>query len=106
MSEGKKSFAEECEEYTSYTANMETFKEVLAKELHNLDLFNLEVAKVRSIYGLSPQMLGLYGIMGVLSRELMHLEPRLREIEGLWQRIVISFRGLEEDELTNQEESK
>lgn len=80
----------------------QTLRELIENEQHNLDLFNLEVAKFRLKYGMSLSLAHLYGRMGKLSKNLMSLEPKIVEIGSRWKEIVGYFQHLEDAKEGNE----
>lgn len=71
-------------------------REVLEQEMHNLDIFNLEVAKFRVEHGFSDSMMHLYGAMGRLCTKLQSLEAEVESIEGYWKSITTIFQVMRE----------
>ncbi len=80
-------------------SSMSTFlKNIIETEEHNLDLFNLEVAKFRLKHGMSTGLIHLYGAMGRLSKKLMPLKNELEGVEVLWENVVDYFQRLKNRE--------
>ncbi len=76
-----------------------TLKESLEQEKHNLDLFNLEVAKYRLKHGMTTSLIHLYGDMGKLSVSLINTEQHLVDIVSSWENITGSFQQLIDKEV-------
>ena len=72
----------------------EILKQVIEQELHNLDLFNLEVAKYRLQHGMSRKLVTLYANMGRLCRRLMELREHLVGVEADWVTVTRQFQWL------------
>ncbi len=75
-----------------------TLMEIIHNEQHNLDLFNLEVAKFRLKHGMSSQLIQLYGAMGKLSHYLIGLERGASRLRGMWEDVVCLFQGMQDKE--------
>ena len=73
----------------------ETLKQSLDRELHNLDLFNLEVAKFRLKCGMSRGLTHLYGAMGRLCQRLLDLRESAENINVEWITVTRDFQILE-----------
>jgi len=68
-------------------------RRVIAQEKHNLDLFNLEVAKFRLEHGMSPQLIYLYVVMGELSRKLGIFEKEAAKLGKHWELITDNIQA-------------
>lgn len=77
---------------------MVTINQLISKELHNLDLFNLEVAKFRVKYGVSRKLIHLYGAMGRLSQKLLSLQGETLDVSLYWGDITDTFQKMKDRE--------
>lgn len=77
---------------------MFTLRVMLEQEKHNLDLFNLEVAKFRLKYGMFTGLIRLYGAMGNLCRRLMAIESEVQGIACQWGKVTGSFQLVKDKE--------
>lgn len=73
-----------------------TLNELLEQEKKDLDKFNLEVAKFRVKYGMSAQLIHLYGAMGRLSKKLIELEQGASNIEAMKNGVGGAFELMKE----------
>ena len=80
---------------------IQTIKTILEQEKHNLDLFNLEVAKFRLEYGMSKELIQLYECMGNLCRKLLALNSKVQGVENSWCDIVYLFQLMRDKEGVN-----
>jgi len=71
---------------------------IIGDEQHNLDLFNLEVAKFRLKHGMSTELMTLYASMGRLSHYLEGLEKGTARLGGMWEDIVCPFQEMQDRE--------
>ena len=72
--------------------------EAVQQEKHNLDLFNLEVAKFRVEHGMSPYLIYLYVVMGQLSSKLGILEKDVAKVGEHWSFITDTFQAMKDKE--------
>jgi len=75
-----------------------TLKEILNNEKHNLDLFNLEVARFRLEHGMSPLLINLYRMMGNLNACHTRLTSAVEEVECLWGSIISLYQKIRDEE--------
>lgn len=75
-----------------------TLKGLIENEQHNLDLFNLEVAKFRLKHRMSTSLIHLYGAMGGLSHYLIGMEKGASRLSDMWGGIVELFQLIRDKE--------
>ena len=73
-----------------------TLGDIVDREQHQLDLFNLELAEYRVINGVTD-IIPLYRSMGKLSNKLMEIQLQVDSIERLQENIACDFDLIKEE---------